>query len=212
MTDTTTIAVDWPARLRAARDAIAAARAVEAQTIRDAHGAGMPTTQIADALGVKNRGRITEIIAREPGEGERTELAPVVYLRGAGVGEAAWARVRSAMWRRGWATESNRTRAWHLARGGAEVIMCDFSARVGDDFVVVGPVQAKYRDDETELALELPGEREGRPYGTWRRSRPRCDDPAGSVSPGGGPAQVTDAEALARHVADALDGIDPGGW
>lgn len=204
------ITTDWAKRLQAARDRIDTTRALEAQTIRDAWAAGMTGTQIAEALGIKNRSRISEAINTTPAGTGQVTMTPTVYLRGAGIGDNTWEMVHQAMWARGWTTITDRTAAWHLARGGAPVVMCDFSSRDVHDYVVVGTVQAKYRGDE--MALELPGATDDHPYGSYRRARPRMPHPDGRVNAIGSAVQVTDPDALARMVADALDGVVPDGW
>lgn len=207
----TTPETRWADRLRKAQARIDATRGIEAQTIRDAHTSGMTETRIAAALGVKNRDRLRSAIRDTPDQAQPVALTPTVYLRGAGMSDATWERVHRAMWARGWATITDRTAAWHLARGGVPVVMCIFSARDIHDYVVVGAVQAKYRGDE--LALELPGTTDDdHPYGSYRQARPRMVDPAGRINGLGLPMQVTDPDGLARMVADALDGINPNGW
>lgn len=151
-TDTDT----WINRVRAARQASFAARATEEQTIRDAANAGVPPTQIArDGLGTKNKGRVYAILGSGPDGGPPAApaLTPVVYLRGAGNSDDTWQEVREAMWARGWATVSDHTTAWHLARGGVPVVSCDFSMDLDETpgnafgyvlYVLVSQVRARY--------------------------------------------------------------------
>lgn len=89
---------------------------------------------------------------------ERPALTPVVYLRGAGRKDPMWERVERVMWARGLHTVRDRTTAFHLARGGVPVVLCDFSADLyrpepapGTDYhqyVVVGRVRARYDEQE----------------------------------------------------------------
>ena len=155
MPNTTPDTDAWISRIRAAHDAAAAARAQEERIIRDAANAGVRPTLIArEGLGTQNKNRVYGILGRGAGGRPPAEQAitPVVYLRGAGNSDGTWARMRAAMWARGWATVSDRTSAWHLARGGAPVVFCDFSADLDetpgnsygyDLYVIVGMVRAR---------------------------------------------------------------------
>lgn len=114
------------------------------------------------------------------------QLRPVIFLRGAGVPAEDWKRIREAMWAHGWATEQQRSTAWHLARGGVPVVMLDFSA--GRDVVTASQVRAKYAaDPKTDPAAK-----------TVLAALSRCEAPAGSSSPG----------VLADLVERALDAKD----
>ncbi|WP_229434742.1 hypothetical protein [Nocardia farcinica] len=172
-TDTTTTAAA-AARIRAARDAAGAAQAAFEQAIRDEVAADRITpSDVARALGTKNRQRVYAILGRGDDGAAPTNppLRPVVYLRGAGRPDAVWTRVREAMWARGWTTISDRTSAWHLARGGTPVVLCDFSADLDhpspapgggtwfgyDRYVVVGKVRAKYGDDGEAMLPRING-------------------------------------------------------
>lgn len=89
----------------------------------------------------------------------RPALPPVVYLRGAGIPQELWDRVETEMWRRGCVTVHDRLSAWHLCRGGAPLVMVDFSDELDDNppapgggtwhgynrYVLVGLVRARYR-------------------------------------------------------------------
>lgn len=88
-------------------------------------------------------------------------LTPVVYLRGAGVAGAVWARIPPCMWARGWATTRARTQAWHLAFGGVPVVLCDFS---GDGGVTVGRVRARGGAQTAQLPVVGGPGRVHRPY------------------------------------------------
>ncbi|MGW4124888.1 hypothetical protein [Nocardia sp. NPDC004711] len=60
--------------------------------------------------------------------------------------QTAWECLEQAMWARGWATVRDRASAWHLARGGAPVVFCDFSAHPDFEMrtVHVGRVRARW--------------------------------------------------------------------
>lgn len=150
-------------RIRAARDAAHAAHAAFEQTVRDAVTSGDATpSDVARALGTRNRQRVYAILGRGDNgdEPRRPSLPPVVYLRGQGMSSGTWRRVEHAMWARGWVTVRDRTDAWHLARGGVPVVLCDFSASLDDSeptpdggalvgyhrYVVVGQVRARWED------------------------------------------------------------------
>lgn len=137
-------------RLLAARRAVEEAVAYERRVIWEIHRAGdADPTAIAAALGVKNRQRINTIlndpdVASEPA---RPEMPPVIFLCGAGHKQPVWDRVEQAMWRRGWDTTKARKAAWHLARGGLDVVLCDFSATAGGrprNVITVGLLAAEY--------------------------------------------------------------------
>lgn len=108
---------------------------------------------------------------------------PVVYLRGAGMPAAVWQRLIAEVTSRGWLHVTGRTQAFHLARGGVPVVLCDFSrdndATDGpwygyDMKVTVGRVRARYGQEPTgpepedvAATFELPltnGGRVDRPY------------------------------------------------
>ncbi|WP_326581694.1 hypothetical protein OIE69_43780 (plasmid) [Actinacidiphila glaucinigra] len=146
-TDTTPEA--WDERLRGTRDAVEAARAVHEQTIRDAHAAGgRRVADITRALGIQNRNRITAVLNPTEDGDVPTPKAPaspvVVYLRAPGFGEGVWDRLRQAMWARGWHAVSDRTTAWHLARGGLTTVYVDLAAQRDNDPITVQLVRAVY--------------------------------------------------------------------
>lgn len=78
-------------------------------------------------------------------------LPAVVYLRGAGAGEYTWGRMQEAVAARGWFAVRDFTSAWHLNRGGAIVIQCDFTPIDGEGHakhtVLVQRVRARYSDE-----------------------------------------------------------------
>jgi hypothetical protein len=165
----------WADRLRAARANTARAAELERQLIRDARDGGETPTRIADALGVKNRQRIYDILAGfDDGEVPEPAFTPVAYVRGAGIADEAWTRLERAVRARGFRTTHDRLPAWHLCRGGVPVVLIDFSADLRGHhdghpaeqgggyvgyqrFVRVGLCKAKYRDtpDEREMLLAL---------------------------------------------------------
>ncbi|HEY9473018.1 MAG TPA: hypothetical protein VIS06_04095 [Mycobacteriales bacterium] len=231
---TTDIGVDgWAQRIDAAKAARVAATAVEEQVVRDAREAGLSYSQIARALGTTNRQRAYAILARgtDGGEPVAPALTPVVYLRGAGNKPPVWQRVEGAMWARGWATEHDRTSAWHLARGGVPVVLCDFSTDMDrsrargrwygyDLYVVVGRVRAKYADEQDVCTVGelLPTQevvRLRRAGAAWldeqvTAGHQELDLPLISGGRSDRPSrrdqgrQVLDEQALARMVAEAL--------
>jgi len=157
----------------------------------------------------------------------RPALTPVVYLRGARRKGAMWERVEHAMWERGWYTERDRTTAWHLARGGAPVILCDFSADLyreepasGTDYhqyVVVGRVRARYIEHEDiatvgDLLESSDLARLMREQASWLRERVRMrttdhDLPLTNGGETDAPLsfQGLDVDELVRLVAEALE-------
>ncbi|MEU7822937.1 hypothetical protein [Catellatospora sp. NPDC049133] len=218
----------WPQRIAVARRAVDAAKLAEEQAIRDALADSTPVSDVARALGTKDRTRIYAIQGKDP-QGQAPQqpaLTPAVYLRGAGADAATWQRVEAAMWARGWATVRDRTTAFHLARGGTPVVFCDFSTDLDATpgahfgyklFVRVGRVRAKYGTDRrhVQLAELLPADvvagliREG---AAWVH---RSVDVEGNdmelplVNGGDNPRPYRrdglDEQILARLVADALD-------
>lgn len=186
------------ARIQAAQQAAIHAQAAFEQTIRDEVLVGRITpSDAARALGTKNRQRVYAILGRGADGSDPIPPAhtPVVYLRGRGCGQRTWTAVEAAMWARGWATVRDRTTAWHLARGGVPVVLCDFSSEwdgLSTDEVTVGRVQARYGDDDR---MELPlvsGGRSGKP----ERHDPTVENKIGQLG-----AYVVDEAALARLVA-----------
>lgn len=118
-----------------------AASALHDQAIRDAAAAGHPRTEIARAMGASGRQRIYAAIEREPEPAAPAVLPPVVFLRGAKVPASRWTAVEQAMHQRGLITVRDRTQAWHLSRGGAPVVLVDFSGDKG----MVARVRARWR-------------------------------------------------------------------
>lgn len=136
-----------------------AASALHDQAIRDAAAAGHPRTEIARVMGASGRQRIYAAIEREPAPADPPILPPVVFLRGAKAPAAMWTAVEQAMHLRGLVTVRDRTQAWNLARGGAPVVLVDFSAGEG----MVARVRARWRitDVTGPVSALLPrGERE----------------------------------------------------
>jgi len=194
----------WEDNLKAARQNAARAAEQERQAIRDARDSGATPTEIAAALGVKNRQRVYDILAdADHGEVPNPPLTPVAYLRGAGIQDEAWTRVERAIRARGLHTTHDRLSAWHLCRGGTPVVLVDFSddlrgehdgypaeeggGYVGDArFTRVGLTRAKYHDgpygQEQLLVLVNGGDR----YEPW--------DGAGHL----------DEDMVARIAAEAL--------
>lgn len=149
----------------------AAARVVSAQqTARDAQAAFERTVRdevdakrlnpsdVARALGIKNRQRVYAILGRGKDGSMHVAPAPqpVVYLRGRGQPQDIWERVETAMWARGWRTVRDRTTAWHLARGGTPVVLVDFTSELDGlavDWITVGRVRARYEVTTRPVAL-----------------------------------------------------------
>lgn len=121
-----------------------AASAVHQQAIRDAAAGGHPLTDVARALGNSGRRRIYAVLEKTPAPAPAPELAPVVFLRGAGAPSETWQQVQAAMNARGLVTVRDRKQAWHLARGGVPMILLDFSAGAG----TVTRVRARWRVTE----------------------------------------------------------------
>lgn len=80
-------------------------------------------------------------------------LPPVIFMRGSGVTPDHWTAMLAAVHTAGWHTVRDRTTAWHLARGGAPVILLDFT---DDDQIQAGLVRAKYQDTPTGRRMILP--------------------------------------------------------
>lgn len=189
----------WEDRIRTARETAKAAAELERQAVRDASAVGATPTEIAAALGVKNRQRVYDILAdAEHGEIPNPAHTPVAWLRGAGIREQAWTRVERAVRARGFRTTHDRLAAWHLCRGGNPVVLIDFSDDLDDNppapggghyhgynrFTRVGLCRARYGDDDRmELVLVNGGRR---------------DEPWGRNSAG------LDADLLARIATEAL--------
>ena len=143
------------AQLEASRAAIDAAREVHRQQIRDAHTDGQRATDIAAALGAKNRVTITAALDTPPTEPVAAPpLPPVVFLRGAGADSQQWRAMSEAMHRCGYITVRDRTQAWHLARGRVPVVLVDFSAALTGQ-VRIGRGQATMPTDGQEQSLTL---------------------------------------------------------
>lgn len=130
-------------RVAATRDARDLAAAVHDQAIRDAKASGHPVTQIAGTLGVTNRMRLYAVIDKPDEPARPVTPTPVVFLRGAGAPGDTWARVETAVLRRGFAVVKDRQQAWYLARGGVPVVLVDFSA--DRPTATAGLVQAKWK-------------------------------------------------------------------
>jgi hypothetical protein len=222
----------WAQRIQRARDARIATIAAEEQTVRDAAADGATPTDIVAAYGTRNRQRVYAILRANPAAPQRPITPPTIYLHGAGCGQPTWDRVEHAMWARGWDTTHDRTTAWHLARGGAAVVFCDFSSAMAgglsSDHVTVGRVRAKY-EETTELAtvgalldtkdvVRLVGQRWleeqvtqtvtdlGLPLvNGGEQPRPRVYDPDARNRMGHPGVHVLDADALARMVAEVLE-------
>ncbi|MEU7631674.1 hypothetical protein AB0C34_17050 [Nocardia sp. NPDC049220] len=147
MTTTETSGAD---RIRAAQAAVSTAQAAFEQIVRDEHADGVIVSDIAEALGDrKRRQRVYGILGRGENGDVPTAPAPqpIVYLRGPRQSDEVWQRVEAAMWARGWRTVRDRTTAWHLARGGSPVVLCDFAADfdgLAVDWIVIGRVRARY--------------------------------------------------------------------
>ena len=145
----------WSLRLEGASAARDLARDGFAATVRDAVAAGIPPGQIAKILDIKARSYIYQLADGVEGLDDDVPpvpLQPVVFMRGARVGNSVWTTLQKQLWTRRWPTTTKRTEACHLARGGTPVIFLDFSKRAADDLKVAG-VRAVYRNDD--LTLEL---------------------------------------------------------
>ena len=134
--------------IKTAFERAAVARTAVADTVRTAHEEGLSARQIADQAGV-SRGAIAAIL-----HGRRA-LPPVIYLRGRGAPAEDWADLEKLLG--GHHITHDRTQAWHLARGGHLVVLCDITP-VEAGTVRVGVVEAKYDTDADlfEDALALP--------------------------------------------------------
>ncbi len=125
-------------------------------------------------------------------------LAPTVYLRGKGCGDRLWRAVTDAMHARGWVTVKDRTTAWHLARGGVRVILCDFSATyaggLSNPSVTVGRVRAKYEGADMVLPLISGGE-----FGRPEKHYPEVRNNIGDLG-----VWDLDADELAELVASLI--------
>lgn len=119
--------------IKAVFEQAAAARVAVADAVRTAHEEGLSAGQIADQAGVA-RGVVTSIL-HSP-----RALPPVIYLRGRGARPEDWAELERLL--SGYHITRDRTQAWHLARGGHRVVLCDFTP-VGAQTVRVGVVEAK---------------------------------------------------------------------
>jgi hypothetical protein len=215
-------------RIATTLDAVRAAVAAHEQAIRDAKESGTSISDIGRALGIKDRTKVYKILGmgRDGAAPTRPSLTPVVYLRGAGVKQPAWDRIELAMWARGWDTTHDRTSAFHLARGGVEVVMLDFTSTYGNgltrETITVGRVRARYGEtpEWTTIGQMLPTDaqvelmREGAPWldRTVRVSTQEMELPLVS-GPGEIPRpyrrdddgrQILDEHLMARAVADAL--------
>lgn len=188
-------------RITAAQQAVRDAEAAFERAVRDeVNSERLTPSDVARALGTKNRQRVYAILGRSEDGGAPTAptLPQIVYLRGAGCGDSIWVHVVDAMHARGWVTIRDRTAAWHLARGGMEVMFCDFSsirAELHATTVTVGRVRAKYGDDgDMELPLISGGE----------LARPEHFDAAVTNKLGQPGAVTLDVDKFARLVADAF--------
>lgn len=158
--------------------AVEEAKAAMETVIRAEVTAGRATvTDVASVLQIKNRQRVYAILDRaDETTPQPPTLPPVVYLRGAGVSVAAWDRIAQACWTRGWQTVRDRTTAWHHARAGRTVVMCDFSIHdLDDEPVQVRTVTAKWREtvEECQVADLLPTDQLAALYhegATWPRT------------------------------------------
>ncbi|MFI8977410.1 hypothetical protein ACIGO9_31340 [Nocardia asteroides] len=72
------------------------------------------------------------------------------------MGDKDWEAIEAAMWARGWKTVSDRSTAWHLARGGVPVVLCDFGVNELEfDPIIVGRVRARV-DENDQSGRDLP--------------------------------------------------------
>lgn len=188
---------NWQALLAASRTRTAAHRAAHDQLIRDARAAGVSIVDIAAAVGTTDRGVVYRALEREP-ELLMTGHTLNVYLRGAAVDAPTWSRVADAMIARGWMTESNRTAAWHLCRGGVPTVLCDFSANLNRGegrFVAVWLVRAVLRGEAMELERTLGGNFPA----PFRQTSPADIPPALA-----GQGDILDEQALVALVANVM--------
>ena len=116
---------------------VADARSALVAAVRAAREEGLSARQIADEAGV-DRALVATIL-----HGGRS-LPPVIYLRGRGARAEDWTELEQQL--AGLHVTHDRTQAWHLARGGHRVILCDFTLvrHAGMPMVRVGAVEAKY--------------------------------------------------------------------
>lgn len=223
----------WDEKIRTARATREQSASTYEQTVRDAHAAGRSASDIARALGIKDRTGITRILRAEQGEVIAAPMLPtVVYLRGPGHGEQTWATMHQVMHQRGWYSTGDATQAWHLSRAGATTVHVDFSIMMDDDPVTVSLMQAVYAQpaDEAdypvkELLPTLAGIKLERAHpeaanfrvpvqtrdAEWKRiagrehNRPRQWDDEATSKLGRAGAFVLDCQQIARWVADLLE-------
>lgn len=127
-------------RVTATQIALERASAAREQAIRDAL-AQHSTGDVAAALG-GSEPVVDELLAEQSPPAARPELEAVVFLRGAGAPAQTWRLLEGAIHARGLITIRDRTKAWHLARGGAPVVLVDFSAGGPG---LIGRVRARWR-------------------------------------------------------------------
>lgn len=128
------------------------------QAIRDAYAAGHTPTEIADALGTKNRSRVYGILGKTPfaaPEGAPS-LRPIVHLT-SHKRPASYEHIQQALWARGYVVISDHMSAWHMIRGGVPAVQVEvIDATEGPHFgyhweVQVGQVRARHGTDGHEL-------------------------------------------------------------
>lgn len=194
----TTPPPDWDEKVRAARTARDGAQSVYEQTVRDAHEiGGRSANSIARALGIKSREQITRYLhATDPAAAPTVKLPLVVYLRGRGRSDECWREMRAGCAARGWYDISDETAAWHIARAGATVVVCDFSAGLRPERVDVRLVAAKY-DDDHETWKTLAGHED------W--PAPTRHDPVATNNLGTKGAFVLETQGVLRLIAQVSD-------
>lgn len=146
----------WGQRLRATRDAQSTATDVHEQTIRDARTLGrLSVSGIARELGIQNRNKITQVLNadRDVPPATAPTMPVTVYLRAPGHSEETWAKLRHAIYSRGWAMISDANSAWHLSRAGVTIVYVDLAAMLDDDPITVQLQRAVHRQplDEPQL-------------------------------------------------------------
>ena len=128
-------------------------------------------------------------------------MPTTVLIHGYGCAPSVWDRLDARLRTMDLRFIRDWTAAWHLARGGAPVLFCDFSSRTPEGLevgpITIAKVKAKYgrheEDGESFDCLNL------------KLKPPEPDAPTKHQRPLHGPlgSRVLDVEALAELVQDA---------
>lgn len=97
------------------------------------------------------------------GDDGPVRLPVVVYLRATGCKEPLWQRMGKAVAEQRWYEVRDFSTAWHLARGGAIVVYCDFSPTMAgglrNDRILVQRVRARYAvEDDRDREFSVIGD------------------------------------------------------